>query len=1407
MNLAAQPQPRRVETVRQLRIRIMSDGEPVKLNLFRKFPAKHGLETAAAVPTEVDSDRLVKFIRRYHPEDKTVPHGETEKQTIPQIQPAALDAQLGSESINTVREPRIRIMSDGRPVSLDLSRNLRSKDQLEPAAADPKEVKPDGSAAFLRRRHRVDKTVSHGETKKQIVPQVQPAALDAQLGPESMNTVRKPPIRLVIKDHLIRHFSSTKPSTVSPARRKNNNGRSVQKLTNTNRNKESSDGMSRPIARKGRIRGRFRLVRKIPGDVLIRPYRIVNGTIILYEARKHGTIRLVRKSGPPLGKHSTAASETPMIDQRDDKMPLEALTSLLDEFGALNVSELSNSSLQTSHSMSHERSNPWSNPSRPSLTGSLAPKPQRLNISDRLFSTRILKAFNRNYATAAIQTLQGDALIDPPTIKTTPDGNVKGGPGQIRDALRMWQEQHEVALADVSGRPPSSTLSDTQNLFTQSGEDDSSTTVLRDDEVDEDDDVNPESDEQTPDIFAHQVFLRRGDLVELVAGQAPLLAIFVRNVADQCQFYTIRGEWVNRGSTGARWAVSGFVDPSDLNGILPYLPAEEVAEEKMDRLHPVDVNAPRDAGSKVINQMMLFHRAADTVFRNHAERINRIYDIIAPSEGFTGPERMSLKDIAMKVLMKEDPSELTQPMMWTIHRALTQSQNISWDKINYRQNPTYEIYPQQGLKYIHQVREWVREYQEGITQEQTNQSVFSNDSSLVPSILSLNPIATFVHKARSAIRRSRTTRPLSKTGFIGPSSTRINVDGNFGEPYKEIELQKFDHNEKIIIHYLDVWATSSYMNVYTNLASLGPMILRATRMYEDFELDQSKGFTLLQEIGVVTPWENKTVYRTRGLRLPGHDGGSGEVSRMLLSARTEYNHFDPKDSMEGLRKDWSDMPVFCIDSAETLERDDGVSLEPIEGDQSAYWVHVHVANPSAFIDPESSIAKYAALLAESVYFPERKYPMLSPNMTRDRLGLANDRPCITFSAKVSTDGDLLEKKVTPGIIRNVHYLTPEKVSQGLSLTETDKGSATVPILTVGGPMPSQPVKDYDQVREHLTNPEHIEMLRKLLELGEAARHKRIQGGAPDFYSSARIEGAYPIVYAAQSTDKYSMIENQYIRQFEGDPIITIQKTTEGYSLVAKMVSDLMIIAGDVGASWCSERNIPVPYRGIIQNLEPASSPEAFKRDVIDPKVAKYGHAEQDDLRRYMRLVGQAQASNRPLRHLTLGLPAYCKTTSPLRRYVDLYAHWQIEAAIRHEAATGTSLVGSTDDSYLPFSSAQVEDFAAGVLHRERTVSFAKMASTRHWMCQALFRAFYFGEATLPETFEVRCVDGYLKPGFCPGWLAGWSIKVQLVQNGAVSKEGGWNIGDVWEARMEGVDPYRLVVQMEPVRLVEKGEVV
>ena len=92
------------------------------------------------------------------------------------------------------------------------------------------------------------------------------------------------------------------------------------------------------------------------------------------------------------------------------------------------------------------------------------------------------------------------------------------GNGKIqntREMLRLWKEQHKNTLVNASDRPPSSTLGE-QNWFTQSGEDESLTSFVRIDEENDDEDVEWEADQPSPDVFSPQVFLRRGDLVELL---------------------------------------------------------------------------------------------------------------------------------------------------------------------------------------------------------------------------------------------------------------------------------------------------------------------------------------------------------------------------------------------------------------------------------------------------------------------------------------------------------------------------------------------------------------------------------------------------------------------------------------------------------------------------------------------------------------------------------------------------------------------------------------------------------------------------------------------------------------------------------------------------------------------------
>lgn len=92
--------------------------------------------------------------------------------------------------------------------------------------------------------------------------------------------------------------------------------------------------------------------------------------------------------------------------------------------------------------------------------------------------------------------------------------------GDIREHLKLWQEQQDL-LPDSLGAtklPHISRPKTGQNLFTQSSEDQSLTTVtpeVKAEEIEDEDYVDFGSDEPTPDVLRNEMFLRRGDLVEL----------------------------------------------------------------------------------------------------------------------------------------------------------------------------------------------------------------------------------------------------------------------------------------------------------------------------------------------------------------------------------------------------------------------------------------------------------------------------------------------------------------------------------------------------------------------------------------------------------------------------------------------------------------------------------------------------------------------------------------------------------------------------------------------------------------------------------------------------------------------------------------------------------------------------
>lgn len=97
----------------------------------------------------------------------------------------------------------------------------------------------------------------------------------------------------------------------------------------------------------------------------------------------------------------------------------------------------------------------------------------------------------------------------------------------------------------------------------------------------------------------------------------------------------------------------------------------------------------------------------------------------------------------------------------------------------------------------------------------------------------------------------------------------------------------------------------------------------------------------------------------------------------------------------------------------------------------------------------------------------------------------------------------------------------------------------------------------------------------------------------------------------------------------------------------RLVSEMMILCGEAIAAFGSQNNIPLPYRG-----QPQSN--------ID--LSAFSHLPEGPVRSFaiLRILRGAEIDFRkPIRHGVLGLPGYVQFTSPIRRYMDLIAHYQV----------------------------------------------------------------------------------------------------------------------------------------------------
>lgn len=888
--------------------------------------------------------------------------------------------------------------------------------------------------------------------------------------------------------------------------------------------------------------------------------------------------------------------------------------------------------------------------------------------------------------------------------------------------------------------------------------------------------------------------LEPGDLVGRLTSDGVFnLAIYVQSVHKQKQIYTSRGNWRICSNREIDYIVKGFASPILIDPIKPYFPDRPV--QALSEIQSVpEGGLPRPLGRPLIEMMATFEEQVFEFYRQNAQLLDGIHDLVADDSEFL---RMTLEDLAMKLLGIDEP-QLNSVNLFAVHQAVRRRPFAIEKDFNSSFHPIYLVQPKRITNVVEQVTTWVHEHQDHLVR-----AAMSKET---PGFKD-HPMQQFIQKAQRLIRLSRKVRSPTVMSSVGPSLQKFHP-GQDGKAmvYREVLTEKFTKTDQTIIEYMQLYAIPSVAMPSGTLRSTASHVMRATGMYNTLGLSESSTRMFLQELGVMAPWENLSLL-DQNILLPGHGMSLMEDMKWEeIEESCESIAESLTDSMKDLRRDWGDLPVYCIDAVTAQEIDDGVSLERIPGSDDTFWVRIHVANPTAFLDHNHPIIEYAKFRLATTYAPERTYPILPKKFTQDHFSLANGRPTLTFSAKMNLQGEVLDTEIANGTIRNVISLTHNTLQNFL-----DPGSKiSSEFLAVGGEFVEEPLPEGKVLRENLTDEdkENFTILRELMLGFRTQRQKNgamdIQPTRPDTSLSIQIGTAPTKPYEIQVTEG---------RYYIGDPIIQLQMQDFNPHEVRDeskryLVSLLMNLAGHIAGEFCAARNIPVVYDGTW----------------YDPE---YGHVTRENMSEfggqafYHLALPKAVSASTPLHHHMLGLDAYVKSTSPLRRFSDVIAHYQIEAALRFEHEHGRQFDATTDIpegvaetesqspdssiSPLPYSQLDLDnhiDYAQPLLARLRAIS---SYSTQHWACMLLFRAFYFAECALPQSFPVILrsmrvgsdIEGTVYSGIITN--LGVNCVVTVPENCPDVEK--MDIFGVVDAHITAVDMASLEVKMEAKKLI------
>ena len=374
----------------------------------------------------------------------------------------------------------------------------------------------------------------------------------------------------------------------------------------------------------------------------------------------------------------------------------------------------------------------------------------------------------------------------------------------------------------------------------------------------------------------------------------------------------------------------------------------------------------------------------------------------------------------------------------------------------------------------------------------------------------------------------------------------------------------------------------------------------------------------------------------------GSSDYASECAKAILYGRSVRQEFPPEVLEEARaydnatidpaevakRLDLRGIPIFTIDSAETKDIDDAISLQKLD---DGYELGVHIADVSHYVRPGSALNEEAFERATSIYYADKVIPMLPTQLSNGICSLNEGEDRLAFSCLMRLDenGEIRSYKFVKSVICSRVKGVYKEINALLEPTESETDADLTDLKT-----------KYEAVLDQL--PTMDELYRKRLVLRKAR-------GGMDIESNEA---------------KLVMDEN--------GRCIDIVKRDRGTSEC--MIEEFMLLANQCAANAGRTNKAPFVYR--VHEAPDAEKMEKLSATLLACGLnAKFKNpiptqlelaALLDETRGQpiqipvhtgiLRSMQKARYAPQPLGHYGLVLADYAHFTSPIRRYPDLAIH-------------------------------------------------------------------------------------------------------------------------------------------------------